>query len=234
MSLITKIGIGAFAVLGVGIPIGVHSYLEKKEKEAQEEAARTLSYDWQRYFRDVCEPGASVSFTDETVDFCSDTGSEKTERERILEIAKGDGSYTNDAGTPRPRRQYYKRGASGVPRGFGGDFIGVYTAIPNHETPRSVEVIPKDSLRDVCYVRNSGTLIIGGRKYNTVNLEGQLRYCLDQSWRTEECDVRYGAVVFVQKPDFCEDLSTFQQHISTTEGEVSLEKWKQSRTWNSW
>lgn len=226
-----KIGIGAFALLGIGTPVGVHSYLENKEKEAEEKAAQVRIYDWQRYFSEVCRPGDSIFFTDKVVDFCSDTGSEKEERDRILEIRKGDGSYINDGGASRPRRQYYNMAASGVPKGFGGNFIGVYTAIPNHDKPLSVNVIPKDSYRHVCYVQTFDTLTIHGRKYNTVNLEGQLHYCLEESWRTEYCDTRYGSVVFVQKPDFCEDMGNFQRHIETTSDERSLDTWKKNESW---
>src|SRR3989338_1529613 len=228
MGIKTHIGFGILGSI-LGSALAVHTYQEKKEEETREEEAQTRHINWQNYFSEVCQLRSSyVSDTDKVIDFC-DEDDEKKERDRILEISKGDGSYMNDAGSQRPKREYYKSTIREVPQGFGGDFIGAYAGIPTCQWPLMVKVINSYN-KDVCYVKKFGNITVKGRKYNTINLEGQLYYCLREEWRTEHCDTRYGSVVFVQKPDYCKDLHTFQEHIQSTPDEVSLEDWKKNKS----
>ena len=228
MNTSIKCGIGSVAVLALGA-LGIHHHLEKKKEEARVEAARQEAYDWESYFRKVCSPGLTPQSSDTSVSYCP----EGKEREKILEISKGDGSYDNDAGTHRPRRHLFNPtiGIINVPKWVGGDAIGMYAALPTKRTPWLVKIIPTEDYRDVCYVVTHDSIDINGRSYETINLEGQLKYCLREEWRSEDCDVRYGAIVFVQKPEYCEYPSTFKEHIRNTPQEVSLVDWKKQNPW---
>ncbi|MDP3728461.1 MAG: hypothetical protein Q8R18_03315, partial [bacterium] len=116
----TIFGIGIIVGALGAIPYAVHKFQEKIEEETREEEARTRHIDWQNYFVEVCQlRGGYASVTDKVVDFCDEDDEEK-ERDRILEISKGDGSYMNDVGTVRKKRQYYTSHVREVPQGFGG------------------------------------------------------------------------------------------------------------------
>lgn len=232
---------GASLVAILGATEYVHNKIEEKRKEEE----RALAHDWEEYYKASCIGRTSyVSFTEEPLRFCTGEKGDQIEEEIILQIAKGDGSYYNDAGSPRPARQYGSASISNVPKYLAEDSIAIYAGIPTNRNVVSVRPFTLEEgkmykeLRyerklgyieiEPCYVTRNGSFRIGKRTLPAVFLEGQMRYCVSD----DNCDIRYGAIVFVQKTDdFCKNMSTFQEHILNSSDELSLEDWKKNNPW---
>lgn len=206
------------AILALPLSAGfllTREYLRQKsvEEKAREIIELEVKKDWENYFNFVCNIGVYDDLWPQgygNVNICS----EGNEKDKILKIIGSEGSVVIDRNVRMLN----------LPSHLGGDFMAVYAAIPTNGNIKVVQFTEED-----CYVIRSDSININERDYETINLEGKLNCCVSEDEKNNLCEKLYGTVIFVQKPEYCDNVGSFQWYIENASDELGLSEWRKLR-----